>query len=131
MGMKSKSNHFPSGSGAGGPSKRNGNANGNNMKRSQKGRELLDKASNEKLKNHIKELYRPGAKVGDGGAADALKAENKTGQKVGGKSHATKAKERLSALKKLYNKGNLSAKDKSITKKLIDDLEDALKGWKK
>ena len=36
MGMKSKPNHLPSGSGAGDPSKRNGNANGNNMKRSQK-----------------------------------------------------------------------------------------------
>ena len=55
--------------------------------RSSKGTKLLNKVSNPKLKNTIKEMYRPGAKVGDGGLADAIRHEVKTGNLVGGKSH--------------------------------------------
>lgn len=138
MGMKSKSGHFPSGNGAGGASKRTGSEKGvspkvgSDVKRmSQKGQELYNKAEDPGLKNQIKELYRPGAVVGDGGTADALREENKTGKKVGGKSHATKARERLRALQKISLKRGLSDSDKSITNDLINDLEDALKGSKK
>ena len=46
---------------------------------SSKGTKLLNKVSNPKLKNTIKEMYRPGAKVGDGGLADAIRYEIKTG----------------------------------------------------
>lgn len=137
MGMKSHSNHFSS-KGSGGPSTRNGNlvkANPSNYVKpkemSKKGKDLYNKAQDSRLKNHIKELYRPGATIGDGGTADALREENKTGKLVGGKSHKQKTIERLSALKKLYNKGNLSVSDKKLIKELIDDLEDALKGGKK
>lgn len=135
MGMKSKSNHF-SGGGAGGPSKRIGNASGINNNQpikimSSHGQELIAKAENEKLKNQIKELYRPGAIIGDGGTADALRHENETGETVGGKTHSIKAKERLKALEKLYKGGKLSENDKKIAKDLMDNLEDALRGGKK
>ena len=71
------------------------------------------------------------AKIGDGGTADALRHESETGKLVGGKSHYLKAKERVRALTKLVNSGALSTSDKKIAQDLIDDLDDALRGWKK
>lgn len=61
--------------------------------------ELLNKASNEKLKNAINEMYRPNAKVGDGGLADAILYEKSTHCLVGGKSHLQKGRERLKTWK--------------------------------
>ncbi len=136
--MKSHSNHFTNDNNAGGPSKRNGKLNNSDYvghsalkTMSIKGQELYNKAANEKLKNHIKELYRPGATIGDGGTADALREELQTGKNIAGKSHLIKAKERLKALEKLNNNSDLSTEDKKIIKELIDDLKDALKGGSK
>ena len=49
---------------------------------SEKGWKLYNKAENPKLKNHIKELYRPGATIGDGGTADALGEKIEPGQEL-------------------------------------------------
>ena len=141
MGMKAKSSHFSGNKTSGGESRREGMrfklniqlfaSNKPDSKMSVKGQQLYDNAQNQSLKNQIAELYRPGAKIGDGGTADALRHEIKTGKLVGGKSHYLKAKERVRSLTKLVNSGTLSASDKKIAQDLINDLNDALKGWKK
>lgn len=94
-----------------------------------KGIELLKQVSNEKLKNVIKELYKPGSSVGDGGTADAIRYEKKTGKLVGGKSHIQKGQERLKNLQRVM-KSDLNEVDKKIAKELYDDLNDALGGNK-
>ena len=94
--------------------------------RSRKGQELLSKAKDSKLKNTIGELYRPGASVGDGGTADAIRQEKKTGKPVGGKSHIMKGRQRLKNLENLLKRKDLSDSDRAIAKQLYDDLKDAL-----
>ncbi len=101
-----------------------------NKEMSTKGKELLEKAENEKVKNVIKELYRAGAEIGDGGTADAIRHELATDKLVGGKSHVKKGKERLKNLENILKKRNLQDSDKQIVKELYDDLKDALKGVK-
>lgn len=91
------------------------------------GKDLLSQAKEDVTKNIIKELYRPGAKIGDGGTADALKREKQTGKKVGDRSHEQKAKERASQIRKILSK-NPNHPDKTILNKLLNDLENALKG---
>lgn len=89
---------------------------------------LLESVSNQKLKNAVNQIYRPGATVGDGGLADAIKHELKTGELVGGKSHITKGKERIRNLENIINKQNLNTKDLEIAKQLLHDLKNALGG---
>ena len=96
--------------------------------RSSKGTKLLSKVSNPKLTNTIKEIYRPGAKVGDGGLADAIRHEIKTGNLVGGKSHIKKGMERLKNLERISSKESLSKQEKNIAEALINDLKQALEG---
>ena len=99
-----------------------------NTKGSRKREELLSTAKNEKLKNTIREMYRPGAKEGDGGLADAIRYEIKTGLPVGGKSHIRKGIERLKNLENILKKQILDPVDKSIIRELIKNLKDALEG---
>lgn len=98
---------------------------------SARGKELFEKAENVKVKNVIKELYRPGAEIGDGGTADAIRHELSSGEFVGGKSHIRKGIERLKNLENIIKSLNLTDCDKQIVKELYDDLKDALKGVKK
>ena len=93
---------------------------------SPKGKELLKKCLNEKLKNTIKELYRPGALIGDGGTADAIRHEVVTGELVGGKSHIQKGRERLKNLENILKRKDLNKEDKKIAKELYNDLADVL-----
>ena len=90
--------------------------------------ELLAKVSNQKLKNCINEMYRKGATIGDGGLADAVRYELKTGELVGGKSHMKKAVERVKNLENIINKQNLSKNDLDIAQRLLDDLKNAING---
>ena len=99
-------------------------------KMSEKGKRLLNSATNEKLKNVIKELYRPGASIDDGGTADAIRHEIETGELVGGKSHIQKGIERLKNLENILNRFELNENDKKIAQELYDDLKDALGGKK-
>ncbi len=89
---------------------------------------LLSQASNQKLKNAINELYRPGAVTGDGGTADAIRSELKTGAPVGGKPHIQKGYDRLRNLQNILKREELTPREKTIIQELIDDLEKALRG---
>ena len=96
--------------------------------RSSKGTKLLNKVSNPKLQNTIKEMYRPGAKIGDGGLGDAIRHEIKTGNLVGGKSHIQKGKERLKNLENISKRESLNKQERKIISDLINDLKNALGG---
>ena len=93
------------------------------------GKSLLESAQTNEVKDLIKQLYRPGAKIGDGGTADALRHEKETGQFVGSKSHEQKAKERAAQIKKILSKSPNHV-DKDLLQKILKDLEDALNGGK-
>lgn len=88
---------------------------------------LLARATQNDSKNLVKELYRSGSKIGDGGTADALRHELKTGKLVGGKSHKIKAQERVKQINNILKK-NPNHPDKDLLNKLRDDLEKALRG---
>lgn len=88
---------------------------------------LLAKATQNDTKNLVKELYRSGSKIGDGGTADALRHEFKTGKLVGGKSHKIKAQERVKQITNILKK-NPSHPDKDLLHQLKEDLEKALRG---
>ncbi len=72
---------------------------------------LLDSTSNQKLKNAIDQIYRPGATTGDGGLADAVRHQLSTGELVGGKDHLIKAAERIKNLENIIKKEALSSSD--------------------
>lgn len=90
--------------------------------------ELLNSVQNDKLKNAVNQIYRPNAKIGDGGLADALRHEFKTGELVGGKSHIQKANERIKNLKNIIKKENLNSSDLKIAEDMISDMDNALRG---
>ena len=129
MGMKVNSNHFRGTNGARkGPFLKLDIQLFASKVLPKKGQKLLDKATNVKLKNTIKELYHAGSKIGDGSTAAAIKHELKTGELVGGKSHILKGEERLKNLDKILKTMNLNKKDKKIAQKLYNDLKKALGG---
>lgn len=84
---------------------------------------LLSVVQNKKLSNIVNELYRPGAKYGDGGTATKLMQEFYEGST----KHLNKAKSRLNELNKLANSGNLGLNDLYIVDALRMDLENAIK----
>jgi hypothetical protein len=88
--------------------------------------ELLDSVSNQKLKNAIDQMYRPGATIGNGSLADAVRHELRTGELVGGKSHIQKANERVKNLENIIKKQDLDAIDLEIANELLKDLQNAL-----
>lgn len=87
--------------------------------------ELLAKATTDKARNLVEELYRRNRGVGDGGTADAIRYELATGEKVGGKSHIKKGRERLRQIENILRK-NPDHPDRGLLEKLRDDLKDAL-----
>lgn len=89
---------------------------------------LLEEVENAKLKNAVNEIYRPGGKIGDGGLADAVRHELKTGELVGGKSHIQKAIERVTNLENIIKNQNLNSSDFKIANDLLTDLKNALGG---
>lgn len=89
---------------------------------------LINSVQNNKLTNAVNEIYRPGATVGDGGLADAVRHELSTGELVGGRSHLTKATERIINLENIIRTQNLSPNDLRIAQELLDDLRRATGG---
>jgi RHS repeat-associated protein len=89
---------------------------------------LLNAASDLRLKNLIGNLYRVGAKIGDGGTADAIRYERQTGELLSPSGHFTKGKEMISALSRLIDKGNLNANDIEIARSILTDLNNAISG---
>lgn len=92
------------------------------------GIELQKETSNQKLKNTIGELYREGATVGDGGLADAVKYQLKTGRLVGGKDHLQKAHERIVNLERIIQKESLNSHDRMLAIHLLNGIKNALEG---
>lgn len=90
--------------------------------------ELLGQVENSKLKNAVNEIYRPGATIGDGGLADAVRHGLSTGEFVGGKSHVKKAMERVTNLENIIKEQELSGGNLEIANKLLNDLKNALGG---
>ena len=90
---------------------------------------LLGQVTNPKLKGIINELYRIGAKIGNGGTADAVRYEQATGILLSKEGHVLKALERRTQLLTLWsNRGQLSPAEKQIVKDLIMELQNALSG---
>ncbi len=89
---------------------------------------LLQSAQNSKLRNIIGNLYRPGATVGSGGTADAIRSELATGVLLSPKGHFLKGVESRTALQRLYRDPSLNPSDRQIVKELLIDLQNALSG---
>ncbi|WP_248923016.1 hypothetical protein [Olsenella intestinalis] len=88
---------------------------------------LLDEATTDEARRIVKELYRPNAETGDGGTADAIREQLRTGEMVGGKDHIRKGRERLRQIEKILT-SNPDHPDRALLERLRDDLEDALGG---
>ena len=92
---------------------------------------LLTMAKNPKLQNAIKQLYRKGAFIGDGGTASAIKFEKATGIGIGrnGNTHIQKGKEMVKYIEnKVIKKEALSESDKKLAKQLVEALKKEIWG---
>ena len=78
---------------------------------------LLNAAQNPRLKNAIDNLYRPGAKLGNGSSMDALRIEG---------THLQKLFDRQTQLLNILREENLNARDTQITKDLLNDIQNAI-----
>lgn len=83
---------------------------------------LLSTVQNSKLYSLIDQLYRPDARIGDGGTADKLVSEFYQGTS----EHLIKAKGRLTEVTRLINSGTLNLNDLDIAEAIRDDLENAI-----
>ncbi|SFF40208.1 hypothetical protein SAMN04487969_13415 [Paenibacillus algorifonticola] len=88
---------------------------------------LLSAVQSVDLRGFINELYRPGAKVGDGGTAAILTKEFLDSAFP---THLQKAQDQLRVLNKLAKSGKLSLNDLDILDALADDLEKELRLFK-
>ena len=86
--------------------------------------DLLSEAKTDLARNLIKELYRTGAEVGDGGTADAIRQEMASGEPVRGRSHIQKGRERLRQIDKIIER-NPTHPDRELLERLADDLREA------
>jgi hypothetical protein len=89
---------------------------------------LLTSVTDSHLKKIVDQLYRPGATTGDGGTADMIRHELKTGKLSSPSGHSIKGIGRLNELNKLLESGSLNKRDTEIATKLAKDLSDALGG---
>jgi hypothetical protein len=88
----------------------------------------VDKISNTKLKNYIKDLFKPDPQEVAGGTAGAIREELRTGKPIGGKFHSEKGRQYVNGLSKLLKSGNLSDLEQQIAEWLENDLVNALFG---
>jgi hypothetical protein len=80
------------------------------------------------LANVVDQNYRPNAAYGDGGTADVIRHEIRTGQLVSKTGHAQKAREMITAIGRIMAAGRLNAADRQIAIELASDLMKALMG---
>ncbi|MBO9602850.1 MAG: RHS repeat-associated core domain-containing protein [Novosphingobium sp.] len=80
---------------------------------------LLQRASDPRVRNVVDELYRKGAKMGNGSSMDAYRTD---------RSHLQKLLERRTQLQRLLKDPSLSASDRAIVKELLIDIQNALSG---
>jgi RHS repeat-associated protein len=78
---------------------------------------LMDRAQNPELRRTVNELYRPGARIGNGSSMDAHRA---------GADHAQKLIERRTQLMRIYRDPSLSSGDRRIVRDLLIDIQNAL-----
>lgn len=94
---------------------------------------LIAKASDDKLRTAIKELYREESFIGDGGTAAAIRFEKATGLSVGkaGTTHIQKGREMIRHIeKRILRNRNLSESDRALALKLVNDLKNAIGGYR-
>ena len=92
---------------------------------------LLKRAKNEKLKNAIKQLYRPGSFIGDGGTASVLKFEKRTGERVSASrlGHYNKAIETVTYLKRIISNEHLSKSERKLATNMVKKLNRSIWEW--
>jgi hypothetical protein len=74
-------------------------------------------------------LYRPGAQVGSGSTAAAVRHEQATGTQVGGREHTQKARDHVVALQRwLANNPDASPGDRAAAENVLRDMQNALRG---
>jgi hypothetical protein len=91
-----------------------------------RGLQLLLRASNGKLRNIIKALYRVTARLGDGGTASSIEYTAETGELVGGSTHVQKGLDLIKGLGNVLRDPNLSQADREIATALLNELKRAL-----
>ena len=80
------------------------------------------------LQNLVDQLYRAGARIGTGGAADAIRFERETGQRAGGRSHVRKARDGIRALQRWLRRHPYAhPDDRAAAEALIRDRREALR----
>ena len=84
---------------------------------------------NPALSNIMDDLYRPGARIGSGSTAAAVRHEAATGSTVGGRLHTQKAQESVTRLQKWLDR-NPTARpgDRAAAENVMRDLQNALGG---
>ncbi len=92
-----------------------------------RGEKLLKQISNVKLKNFVSQVFRKNAEIGDGGLADAIKEQIKTGKLVRNKDHIIKGRERLVNLGRILKNERLTKRERKIASKLYKEIDNALK----
>ena len=80
---------------------------------------LLERAQDIRVRNVVNELYRPGARIGNGSSMDAYRHDG---------SHLTKLQERKTQLERLVQDPNLSPRDRAVVRELLNDINRALNG---
>lgn len=88
---------------------------------------LLSEATTSEAERIVNELYREGADIGDGGTADAIREQLRTGKLIGGRDHIRKGRERLRQIERILA-NNPDHPDRLLLERLRDDLKDALGG---
>lgn len=92
----------------------------------------LPKVTDPKLKNLVDDLYkgaRSPNRIGTGSTADAVRSELATGVPTHGYFHSQKAQQYSRALEKWMSRNpNASDHDKIVARKLLQDLQKALRG---
>jgi len=85
--------------------------------------ELLAQAKDPALRDAIENLFRAGAKLGDGSSMAALREEVQMGVE---RRHWQKLIDRRTQLLRIYRSGRLGASDRAITRGLLIGIQDAL-----
>lgn len=88
---------------------------------------LLGEAVTDEARRIVGQLYRPNAETGDGGTADAIREQLRTGEMVGGKDHTQKGRERIRQIERILAR-NPDHPDRALLQRLREDLKDALGG---
>lgn len=86
------------------------------------------RVSDPELQRELNQLYRPGADIGNGGTADALRYEMDTGRLLSKAGHGQKARERAARLKTWLDRHPEASRDRAIALREWNDLIQALAG---